>query len=177
MELRTEAPPGSRLIAVRGVSPRSGASVVVARALVSEEDYLIAASYSWSMAGRGYARAAGKHPDGRFRSVYLHRLVMGDPKGLQIDHRNGDKLDCRRENLRQATNSQNHAGYSSRPPGESGHRGVTLDKRRGTYNVRVTVLGKAHRRHGFKTIEEAVKVRNELGREIHGEHYFEQEEK
>lgn len=37
----------------------------------------------------------------------LHRFIMGFPSGKEIDHKNGDRLDNRKENLREATRSQN----------------------------------------------------------------------
>jgi len=37
----------------------------------------------------------------------MHREIMGSPKGLLVDHRNLNRLDNRRENLRTATHSQN----------------------------------------------------------------------
>jgi len=40
-------------------------------------------------------------------TVYLHRFLLDAQPGQQIDHRNGDKLDCRRENLRLATGAEN----------------------------------------------------------------------
>lgn len=171
-----KVPEGAKRVPIRGVR-KDGKRGRVGWALVSEEDYERAAAKYWSLAGRGYARAAGKHEDGRFRSIYLHRFVMGEPEGMQVDHRNGDKLDCRRSNLRVVTNSQNHAGYSSKPPGRSGERGVYLDKRRGTYLARVTHLGKTYQKSGFATVEEAVAWRDRKGREIHGEFYFAAEEK
>lgn len=163
-------------IPVNGLG-EDGQKIVVAWAEVDEQDYERVAARHWSLAGRGYARSAGKHPDGRFRSIYLHRFVMGEPEGMQVDHRNGDKLDCRRSNLRVVTNSQNHAGYSSKPPGRSGERGVVLDLRRGTYEARVQRQGVVHRKSGFATVEEAVAWRDRKGREIHGEFYFAAEEK
>lgn len=39
-------------------------------------------------------------------TVYLHRLIMGNPDGI-VDHANRDTLDCRRENLRVTTQSIN----------------------------------------------------------------------
>lgn len=158
-------------IPVNGRGP-DGKRVTVAWAEVDEEDYERASAMRWSLAGRGYARAGVRDEDGRFHSVYLHRLVLGDPVGLQVDHRNGDKLDCRRSNLRAVTNSQNHAGYSSKPPGASGERGVYLDRRRGTYEGRVVRQGVTYRKSGFATVAEAVEWRDRTGREVHGEHYF-----
>ena len=37
----------------------------------------------------------------------MHRLIMGDPRGIYIDHVNHNTLDNRRENLRLATNQEN----------------------------------------------------------------------
>jgi hypothetical protein len=60
--------------------------------------------------------------DGTFE--YLHRWLM-EPGVLLVDHVNGDGLDCRRENLRLATRSQN--GYNRGVPrtNTSGFKGVT----------------------------------------------------
>lgn len=167
-----KVPDGARRVPIRGVR-KDGTRGRVAWALVSEEDYERVSALKWSLAGRGYARAAGSRRRGeKFPTIYMHRLVMDAADGMQVDHRNGDKLDNRRENLREVTNSQNHAGFSSKPPGESGERGVYLDKRRGTYQARVTCQGTEHQKSGFKTVEDAVAWRNAKGRELHGEHYF-----
>jgi hypothetical protein len=46
-------------------------------------------------------------PDGKWRDVKLHRFIMECPPGLLIDHKDGNHLDCRRQNLRIATTVQN----------------------------------------------------------------------
>lgn len=43
------------------------------------------------------------------RKVYMHRLIMGEPPNADIDHRDRDGLNNRRQNLRSATRSQNMA--------------------------------------------------------------------
>lgn len=39
--------------------------------------------------------------------LLLHRVLLGAKKEEEVDHKNGDTLDCRRENLRVATSQQN----------------------------------------------------------------------
>lgn len=41
-----------------------------------------------------------------FRPLYLHQLVLSHAPE-HVDHRNGNTLDCRRKNLREATTKQN----------------------------------------------------------------------
>lgn len=53
----------------------------------------------------------------------LHRFIVDAPKGVKVDHRNGNKLDARKDNLRVATSAVN-VHNSSKARGSSGHRGV-----------------------------------------------------
>ena len=70
-------------------------------AWVDDEDFERLALWRWSLNGRGYAQASG----GKF----LHRVVMEATAGQYVDHINGDKLDCRKCNLRLCDCSQNRA--------------------------------------------------------------------
>jgi hypothetical protein len=60
--------------------------------------------------------------------LYLHREILPLPKPMEVDHKNRNKLDNRKENLRSATRSQNafnRAPYKIKSkPGASGFRGV-----------------------------------------------------
>lgn len=71
---------------------------------VSDEDWLYLVGFSWSLNGDGYVRRSGDD--------YMHRVVA-QRKGLtcldDIDHEDRDRLNNQRENLRDATRSQNVA--------------------------------------------------------------------
>lgn len=56
-------------------------------------------------------------------TIRMHRFVLRAPKGSQVDHRNGHGLDNRRENLRYATYTQNHANQQ-KTRGTSRYKGV-----------------------------------------------------
>jgi len=81
-----------------------------------------ASRMSWHM-HKGYpATTSGS---GRAaKKVYLHRLAVDAKDGDIIDHKNGDRLDARRENLRVATKKQNSANTKAFATNRSGAKGV-----------------------------------------------------
>lgn len=98
-------------------------------ALVSPEDLERVAQHRW-YAGRSgnpkYIYARTKISDGTkwSRSVLLHRFIVGAASSQIVDHRNGNTLDCTRENLRIANKSQNASNCHTPPRSVSGFRGV-----------------------------------------------------
>lgn len=85
--------------------------------------------HKWFFDRDGYVRRSWKE-GGRVRNGFLHRIVLGlAPGDGRVDHKSGDKLDCRRENLRVVTHQAN---MHNRGPltgwGSSRHRGVTRRK-------------------------------------------------
>lgn len=87
----------------------------------------------WSIAGTGYVQVWDRHKKGVF---LLHRIIMGHPPH-QVDHINGNKLDCRRENLRATPDTAIHA--RNKKPRNPGRFGVTWAKREGKWMARITV--------------------------------------
>ena len=79
------------------------------------------------------------------------------PKGFEIDHINGDKLDNRIENLRLATHRQNSQNHKKRRDGETTSKfvGVSWDKQRNRWRASVKVSGKAYYIGLFDSEEEA----------------------
>lgn len=60
----------------------------------------------------------------RGQLVTMHRLIMGEPTGLIVDHENHNGLDNRRSNLRVGTQRGNMANSRSRR-GSSRFKGVS----------------------------------------------------
>jgi len=75
-------------------------------ATIDARDLHLAQAFSWKPRthGRGpvYAWAMYRVSPGKKgkRIALLHRVILGAAKGTIVDHRNGNGLDCRRENLR-----------------------------------------------------------------------------
>jgi hypothetical protein len=62
--------------------------------------------------------------------IYLHQLILGKaPKGKEIDHKNTNPLDNRRDSLRFCTHAQNLQNSNSKV-GTSIYKGVNWDKNR-----------------------------------------------
>lgn len=99
-------------------------------ALVSANDYQrVMDAGIWSLHINGYAYRTVLE-DGRSRTEYLHRFVLGlqPGDGLQVDHISGNRLDNTRGqggNLRICTASEN-AQNKTQAIGRSPYRGVSV---------------------------------------------------
>lgn len=70
---------------------------------------------------------------GKVRELRLHRAVMSAAAGIEVDHRNHDGLDNRRENLRLATSTEN--SRNKRPLKGRQYKGVSYHKASGRYEA------------------------------------------
>ena len=93
------------------------------------------------------------------------------PTGMEVDHKNRDKLDNRWSNLRLATESQQRFNGGLKSNNKSGHTGVCRKQDRGGewWGAYVTLHGKHHHLGHFRTIEEAIAAREEGVRKLAGE--------
>jgi hypothetical protein len=81
----------------------------------------------------GYVKFSGRNSG--LNGKYLHRILMGEPNGLMIDHTDMNKLNNCRSNLRVATHSQNRQNIIKRIDNKSGFKGVCWDKDRQKWRV------------------------------------------
>lgn len=101
-------------------------------------------------------------------TTYLHRFILEAPKGLLVDHRNRDTLDCRRANLRLATRVQNNVNRleaTTQP-----YRGIErLPLPTRCWRARIQVKGRQVRLGRFWTAEEAARAYDAAARKHYGE--------
>jgi len=91
---------------------------------VSAEDASRLRAHKWHALRGGntvYARSSVKFGDA-FRSVLMHRMILGAEAGNLVDHIDGNGLNNQRSNLRLATPQQN--AWNRRGRGESKYQGV-----------------------------------------------------
>lgn len=115
--------------------------------LVDNEDLHLLAPYTWvavqlgnTWYAKAYTPAALGGKNGK-PEIYLHRLVLGLAKGdgIKADHKNGNGLDNRKENLRIATKIQNQWNIQKRADGvASKYKGVSKTPR-GSWQAAITV--------------------------------------
>lgn len=97
----------------------------------------------------------------------MHRLIMGFPVNMEVDHINGDTLDNRRCNLRICTHAENMANRKIHRDNTSGYRGVYWSKERNMWRVQIYINGKKIDRYD-KTLKGAALKYNELALKYRG---------
>ena len=109
--------------------------------------------------------------DGKYKydRVYLHRYVSNAPKGLQVDHINGNRLDNRSANLRICTSGQNNRNIG---PKKGKYKGVHWTKNRKRWVAQITKNYKTESLGCFDTAEAAALAYNEAAKRLHGEYAY-----
>ena len=117
-------------------------------------------------AGCGYAARSEPMPDGRQKTILMHRVIMDAPKGTRVDHANRIPLDNSDENLRFATAAQNAANRKKRKDSKQPYKGVSL-WRYGRWRAEIQVNGVRLFLGQFATAEEARDARETAACQLH----------
>ena len=108
-----------------------------------------------------------------YKIYAAHRLIWLYHKGVwpkdQIDHINGDRLDNRVVNLREANNQQNHMNIGITRANTSGVRGVSQDRPGGKWRAQIVVQGRQRLLGYFQLKEEAKAAYDAMAEKHFGE--------
>jgi len=140
-------------------------------ALVDDEDFEKVSKYKWSATssinGVIYgARGIGGRKN--HKTIYLHQFIMGMKN---VDHRDGDGLNCQRSNLRPATSTQSNRNKCRH--GAAPFKGVGLEHRtpplKKPYRAAIVVNKRRIRLGYFEKAELAASAYDNAARTYFGE--------
>jgi len=143
-------------------------------AKVSDADYEKLAQYKWYAQGNensGYY-AAGWIDN---KSVPMHRYIMGVTETeVLVDHKNGDRLDNQRRNLRKCTKAENARNRKVGRNNTTGYKGVQIVRKKNSLNIyRATIKhgGKLYALGDYPTKEQAAQAYKDAATRLHGDLY------
>lgn len=140
--------------------------------LLDAADAHLLVGRSWVVGWDGYAQWKPRI-DGVRRSFRLHREVMSAelataPKGTQVDHINGDRLDNRRCNLRLASNAENQRNRGAQKNNTPGRKGVFWHHKARRWEAAIRVDGRKRYLGLFDTVQAAHAAYARAAHRMHG---------
>lgn len=136
-------------------------------ALVDDADYDWLTAYKWhtiNANGRLYASRMTLRPDGKWRRILMHRAILGEPVGFQVDHWDNNRLNNQRANLRAATRKLNAGNAGLSRTNTTGFKGVH-PHRNGRFNAHIRGKHLGY----FPTVEDAARAYDTAARSAFGD--------
>lgn len=70
------------------------------RVKISDDQFLELSQYNWRLNKKGYVVRNSNRYEGKRRIIFMHRMILPVFNKLLVDHIDGNKLNCQKENLR-----------------------------------------------------------------------------
>lgn len=140
-------------------------------AVIDAEDVHLVSGFDWTVMNSARTSYAKRNDwcGGKQKSVLLHRVVFGAADGVRVDHRDGDGLNCRKSNLRQATYKQNNLNTRGHIDSKTGLKGVSKHSLCNKYRAEIQIGGKKKYLGMFETAAKAKAAYDLANAQIHGE--------
>lgn len=152
-------------------------------ALVDDEHYDRIMEHNWWVNKAPHTYYA-QSKLGTRKNISLHTFILNPPKGMVVDHIDGDGLNCLNSNMRICTVAQNSKNRRKKECYTSKYRGVHYSIRHTKYTTKsgesklyksegwvaqIKCDGKYKKIGVFKTEKEAAERYNEYAKKLHGE--------
>lgn len=135
-------------------------------------DYDRVSELTWYIENNGYPRA--RKPDGK--NVQLHRYILQPSVNEDVDHKYHDPVNCKRDNIRICSTSQNMMNMKKTTKQTSSiYKGVhcsATGKRRKRWSANIRSSGKLFSLGYFLTEEEAALAYDQKAKELFGEYAY-----
>lgn len=137
---------------------------------ISEEDVEFCALHSWTIGKHGYARTSINMRPVDLQVLIGRRMGLETRFGRVIDHKNRDKSNYRRSNLRSVTRRQSQLNKDIQSNNTSGYIGVAWFERDKCWRAYFNVVGGKRKHLGyFDCPIKAARHRDFVAKKIDGE--------
>lgn len=133
---------------------------------IDDEDFEKVNKYKWSVSFTDKLYVSHNRKNGIKMS--LHRYLLNFPKQV-IDHKNGNGLDNRKENLRLCTHAENFRNRDKSVTNTSGYKGVTWNKQHRKWMAQISINYKRKTIGVFHSKDQAAIAYNIAALKYHGE--------
>jgi hypothetical protein len=134
--------------------------------IVDDQDYDLLSQWKWSAHwGETKTYYASRVENGK--TILMHRQILNAKSNQWVDHKDGNTLDNRRDNIRLCSRSQNMRNRKVPVNNRLGIKGVRV--KNGRYEARIMSDKRAIFLGGFETALEATLAYNAASLKYHGE--------
>lgn len=136
---------------------------------VDDEDFSILKDRKWSLSN-GYPRTGFTNrilnPKKRQIFTRMHKCILWSPKGTDIDHMDGNKLNNQKVNLRICSRSENSWNRKKHKNNHSGFKGVSWIKRQQQWDAKICKHGETKFLGYFDSPAEASEVYKKAAKKL-----------
>lgn len=140
-----------------------------AEAIVDDEDYSYLSQFSWYLNSTGDAvRSELGRSKGR-KHIRMHREILNAPNNKVVDHKNGNRLDNRKSNLRLCSKKDNNHNSKKPKHNTSGFKGVSWHKASKKWRAYIKYNRKTIQIGTFENILDAARAYDNKAQELFGD--------